>query len=539
MPTDPNDGAGDDQSHNNGGQVRPQFVTPVALEDLLSLHLPGRTPLTVVRRGSGHIVLTGACLRDADVRAGDLFAALPGTKTHGAAFISGAVANGARVILTDEVGLASVPAAPADLTVLVHPEPRAILGYLAARIYGDPSRSLTLIGITGTSGKTTTAYMVEAGLLAAGKSTGLIGTVETRINGRQSPSALTTPEAPQLQALLATMLEQGVEAVVMEVSSHALVLGRVTGSHFSVGAFTNLSQDHLDFHKNFDDYFAAKALLFDEKSPVHAASAVVCVDDDWGQRMAAIAGPRLAAAVSTEPAYVPAQDGQPVWRAKDAVMHENGSQHFIASLPDGTELGISLPIPGKFNEANALLAFAVLHEIGVPADNTIRGLGDVTVPGRLEQVDRGQSFLAVVDYAHKPAALDAVISTLRARSSGRIAVVFGAGGERDEGKRPLMGGVVARLADLVVVTDDNPRGEDPATIRAQVLAGARAHTASTSPEIIDFDDRGNAISYAVQWAQAGDIVLVAGKGHETGQIVDGETLAFDDRLALAAAIDRL
>lgn len=517
-------------------------MKPISVDELLALPLPGMAPLALFRAGIPDAALTGASLREEDVLPGDLFAALPGSKTHGARFIPGAVARGASVILTDDAGLEFLPAEASELTVLVHPDARAVLGYLAAHIYGNPSRSLNLIGITGTSGKTTTSYMVEAALLAAGKSAALIGTVETRINGVQSPSTLTTPEAPQLQALLATMLEQGVDTVVMEVSSHALVLGRVAGSHFAVGAFTNLSQDHLDFHKDFEDYFAAKARLFATDSPVHAVRAVVCVDDEWGRRMAAIAGTRLAAAVSTDPTYVPADAGQAVWRAKDSVVHDDGSQHFSASLPDGRELPVSLPIPGKFNEANALLALAILLEVGLPAEDAIRGLAGVNVPGRLEQVNRGQPFLAVVDYAHKPAALEAVIATLRAHSSGRLAVVFGAGGDRDEGKRPLMGKAAASAANLVVVTDDNPRSENPAGIRAQVLEGTRIPDTAYSKvkaSVIEIGDRSEAITYAVRWAKPGDIVLVAGKGHETGQEIDGVKHPFDDRLVLAAAIDQL
>lgn len=486
--------------------------------------------------------VTGVTLRAQEVRRGDLFAALPGSTTHGARFAGEAVAAGASAILTDPAGraeLAHILPPDASCAVLVHPHPRSVLGGVSARVYGNPSQRLRMIGITGTSGKTTTSYMVEAAMLAAGHSVGLIGTVETRINGVAQPSSLTTPEAPTLQALLATMLERGVDTVVMEVSSHALSLGRVDGVHFAIGAFTNLSQDHLDFHKTMGAYFEAKSLLFAPTAPTHAVRSVICVDDDWGRRMVEVAGSdgrTLPVTVSTGPVRAS-------WHAADSVVAADGTQHAQVSTPDGHRVDLPVSLPGRYNVANALLAVAVATTAGVGTSTAIAAVADVSVPGRLQRIDRGQDFLVVVDYAHKPAAVHAVIDTLRGQAAGRVAVVVGAGGDRDTGKRPLMGEMAARGADLVIVTDDNPRSEVPAAIRAEVVAGARAVSATDRPagaeEISEIGDRAEAITAAIGWAQAGDIVLIAGKGHETGQEIDGVKHPFDDREVAAHALDAL
>ncbi|WP_299557331.1 UDP-N-acetylmuramoyl-L-alanyl-D-glutamate--2,6-diaminopimelate ligase [uncultured Mycolicibacterium sp.] len=473
------------------------------------------------------VQVTGVTLRGQDARPGDLFAALPGARAHGARYTADAAARGAVAVLTDPAGRAE--AAGAGLPVLVHPEPRAVLGELAATVYGHPAQRLRVIGVTGTSGKTTTAYLVEAGLRAAGRTAGLIGTVGVRVAGRDLPSALTTPEAPDLQALLAAMLEQGVDTAVMEVSSHALSLGRVDGMRFAVGGFTNLSRDHLDFHPTMEDYFEAKARLFDPASPTHAERAVICVDDAAGRRMRHRAAAETLVTVSAF-----GQDAD--WRA-EAIDTTGAGQTFTAVDPAGGRHRIRIALPGRFNVANALLAVALLDAVGVTPQQAAAGLRSAGVPGRLQRIDRGQDFLAVVDYAHKPGALRAVLEALREQlaGSGRLAVVFGAGGDRDTGKRAPMGRVAAELADLVVVTDDNPRSEDPAAIRAAIVAGAAA--AGTAARIVEIGDRRAAIAHAVAWARPGDIVLVAGKGHETGQTIAGQTRPFDDRDELAAALE--
>jgi UDP-N-acetylmuramoyl-L-alanyl-D-glutamate--2,6-diaminopimelate ligase len=477
-------------------------------------------------RALPEVQVTGVTLRGQNAQPGDLFAALPGTSSHGGRFAADAVAQGAVAVLTDASGIEHM-GADVRVPVLVHPDPRSVLGELAATVYGHPSDRLRMIGVTGTSGKTTTTYLVEAGLRSAERVAGLIGTVGIRIDGRDQPSALTTPEAPDLQALLAVMVEQGVDTVVMEVSSHALTLGRVDGVHFAVGGFTNLSRDHLDFHPTMEDYFAAKARLFDPQSSTHADISVICIDDDAGRAMTRLAH---------HPMSVSATGRDADWRVEEVRTVGSGSlagaQEFLAVDPAGVHHGLRIGLPGRYNIANCLLAVALLDAVGVSPEQAAPGLRSATVPGRLEPIDRGQGFLALVDYAHKPGALRAVLETLRAQSSGRLAVVFGAGGNRDPGKREPMGRVAAELADLVVVTDDNPRDEEPAAIRAAIMAGAQGGPA----QVVEIGDRREAIDHAVAWAKPGDVVLIAGKGHEAGQTSHGQTRPFDDREELAAAL---
>ena len=516
--------------------LRPTATAGVRLPDLAA-----QVGATLASRGASHadipdipdILVTGVTLRAQDVRPGDLFAALPGSSTHGARYGGEAIDRGAVAVLTDAAGVAELGARVAEVPVLLHPDPRAVLGGLAATVFGQPSEKISVIGITGTSGKTTTAYMVESALRAAGRSTGLIGTIGVRIDGADIPSALTTPEAPALQAMLAAMAERGVDTVVMEVSSHALALGRVDGTVFAVAGFTNLSRDHLDFHPSMEDYFEAKALLFDPGSPLRARRAVVCVDDDAGRAMADRFGDAITVSVTDQPG------GRAHWRAVDVVARGGPGGHgppargseFTAVDPAGAHHRVGIRLSGRYNVANCLLALAVLDAVGVSPERAAPGLLQTQVPGRMEDVDVGQDFLALVDYAHKPGALRAVLATL-ARPGRRLAVVFGAGGERDPGKRRPMGQVAAELADLVVVTDDNPRSEQPAEIRREIVAGASTGAA----EVVVIADRRAAIRYAVAWAGPGDVVLIAGQGHETGQTAGGITRPFDDRVELAEAL---
>ncbi|MEV6280556.1 UDP-N-acetylmuramoyl-L-alanyl-D-glutamate--2,6-diaminopimelate ligase [Nocardia sp. NPDC051832] len=535
-------------------QSSPPVLRPaVALSTPLStvLDLTGAQLVGVDRP---ELVVTGIEQRSNAVCPGDLFAGLPGAQAHGARFAQDAVRCGAVAVFTDAAGAELIGAI--DVPVLVREQPRAVLGELSAALYGDPSQRLRVIGITGTSGKTTTSYLVEAGLAAAGLSTALIGTIETRIGGQRVPSALTTPEAPQLHAMFALMVEQGVDAVVMEVSSHALALGRVDGVRFAVGAFTNLSQDHLDFHADFEDYFNAKRRLFAPDSPVAAETSVICVDDEWGQKLAAEL--EVPITVSTWGIQMASAD----WGLAGAVETGGGEQEFVAAHRGG-HIPVQLRLPGRYNVANGLLAIAVCAAAGVDPAAAAAALSKVDVPGRMQRVEAGQEFLAVVDYAHKPAAVESVIATLRghleaaaahgprpeaaaafgddsprtfAGPAGRLAVVLGAGGDRDAGKRPLMGEAAARGADLLIVTDDNPRTEDPAAIRAAVLAGTQRIPAAERGEVREIGDRAAAIAAAVDWARAGDVVLVAGKGHEVGQEINGHKQPFDDREVLAEAV---
>nr|WP_246868790.1 UDP-N-acetylmuramoyl-L-alanyl-D-glutamate--2,6-diaminopimelate ligase [Saccharopolyspora sp. ASAGF58] len=503
---------------------RPAHVEPVEIEklaDVIGAH---------VLRAPGHSAaaapVTGATLRAQHVRPGDLFAALPGIRVHGADFAQHALDSGAVAVLTDQAGIdrAALIEHPAvregRVSLLVHDDPRGVLGAASALIYGDPSSRLKVLGVTGTSGKTTTTYLLESALQAAGFGTGLVGTVETRIAGDRLDSAFTTPEAPDLQALLAVMVEHRVTYVPMEVSSHALAMGRVSGTKFAVGAFTNLSQDHLDFHRGLEDYFQAKALLFDGR----AEHEVVCIDTEWGERLVK---PHTIT-VSTA--------GDATWSATDVRAYPTGEQTFTAHGPGDLELHVRLRLPGPFNVANALLAIGVLHAAGVPTWAIERGLAEVDVPGRMERVALGQEFTAVVDYSHKPGAVAAVLDAARAQVDGKVIVVLGCGGDRDVAKRPLMGEAAARRAELLIVTDDNPRSEDPAGIRAAMLAGAQEVPADQRGEVIEIGDRRAAIAAAVERAEPGDIVVVAGKGHETGQEVAGVVHPFSDREELAAAL---
>ncbi|MGB3440243.1 MAG: UDP-N-acetylmuramoyl-L-alanyl-D-glutamate--2,6-diaminopimelate ligase, partial [Actinophytocola sp.] len=407
-----------------------------------------------------------------------------------------------------------------DVPVVVHDDPRQVLGSVAAWIYGEPSLRLAVLGVTGTSGKTTTTYMIDAGLRAAGMRTGLVGTVETRIGGERLASAFTTPEAPDLQALFAVMVERGVTHVPMEVSSHALALGRASGTRFTVGAFTNLSRDHLDFHADMEDYFQAKALLFDGRSTTE----VVCVDGEWGKRLV------------TPHTVTVATQGAGDWTATGLTTSYAGEQTFTVHGPDGLALPVTLPMPGKFNVANALLAAACLHAAGVAPTDIAAGLGAVEVPGRMERVALGQDFTAVVDYAHKPAAVAQALDAMRARTDGRVIVVLGCGGDRDVEKRPMMGEAAARRSELLIVTDDNPRTEVPAEIRAAMLAGAEGVPPGERGEVRDVGDRRAAIVEAVNRARPGDVVVIAGKGHETGQEINGVVHPFSDHDELRAAI---
>jgi UDP-N-acetylmuramoyl-L-alanyl-D-glutamate--2,6-diaminopimelate ligase len=502
---------------------RPSHIEPVPLTELAEL-----AGARIVS-SKPDVTVTGSTLRAQHVRAGDLFAALPGTRAHGADFAADALAAGAVAVLTDPEG-ARRPALH-GVPLVVHDEPRAILGAVASRIYGEPSKHVAVLGVTGTSGKTTTTAMVAAGLAAAGRRAGLIGTVGTRIGEERVASALTTPEAPELQALLAVMRERGVTHVAMEVSSHALVLGRVNGVRFEVGAFTNLSQDHLDFHPDMEDYFAAKSRLFDGR----ARTEVVCTDSEWGRRLVR-PGTVAVSTLHTSP-------GLRGWAAVDVSARADGGQSFTALGPDRLRIDVPVRLPGTFNVANALLAVAILHEVGVSPAAIAEGIGGVDVPGRMERVDLGQDFAAVVDYSHKPAAvalaLDAVRAQLaRAGRGGQVLTVLGCGGDRDARKRPLMGEAAARRCALLVVTDDNPRSEDPGAIRAAMLAGALAVPEEQRGEVVEIGDRRAAINHAVAAAHPGDVVVVAGKGHETGQEVAGVVHPFSDRDELAAAIRR-
>ncbi|MGN6576641.1 MAG: UDP-N-acetylmuramoyl-L-alanyl-D-glutamate--2,6-diaminopimelate ligase [Nocardioides sp.] len=475
--------------------------------------------LLELRADDSGAVVTGLTLSSQRVRPGDLYAAPAGSSAHGASYAADAVAAGAVAVLTDPAG--AELCAGLDVPVLVVDKPRTVLGMLSARVYGEPAAKLRLVAVTGTQGKTTTTRLAEAALTAAGVNAAVVGTVGTRVNGQDVKTSLTTPEAPDLHALFAVMAERDVAACAMEVSSHALVMGRVDGVVFDVACFTNLGRDHLDFHADVEDYFAAKASLF---TPQRARLGLVNVDDEYGRRLVAEA----SIPVRTFSSAGSTAD----WQATDVVVRPEGSS-FVVHTPGGDAFTAQVPLTGDYNVSNALCAIAALGEAGFDPRVVARGMAaSGGVPGRLERVDAGQDFLAVVDYAHKPDAVTAALTALRPQATGRLIVVIGAGGDRDPGKRPLMGEIAARLADVVVVTDDNPRTEDPAAIRAAVLDGAGQVPAPERAEVCEVGDRREAIRTAVGLAGKGGVVVVAGKGHETGQEVAGTVHPFDDREVL-------
>jgi UDP-N-acetylmuramoyl-L-alanyl-D-glutamate--2,6-diaminopimelate ligase len=503
--------------------IRPAHAQPRPLSDL--------GPLLGIRLASvaNHLspndlgCLSGVTLDSRQVRPGDLYVALPGAKVHGAEFCADAVAAGAVAVLTDPDGRARAVASGVPVFVLA--DPRARLGEVACWAYGNPSRRLRLIGVTGTSGKTTTTYLLESGLRAAGHLTGLIGGVETRIGADRLASSLTTPEAPDLQALFAAMAERGVTAAAMEVSSHSLELGRVAGTSFDVAVFTNLSQDHLDFHAGMEEYFRAKASLF--APPVVG---VINIDDKYGRRLAASA----PVPVTT---FSASGRREADWRAVDVRSGADGSTFRVIG-PGGVEADVSVGLAGGFNVANALGATVALVEAGIGLEDAVAGMAACQgVPGRLERVHApGLGVTAFVDYSHKPGAVEAVLRALRPVTQQNLIIVLGCGGDRDRGKRPMMGAAAARLADVAILTSDNPRSEDPLAILAAMLDGVLSVPRDERARVIMEPDRAAAIWRAVSLASAGDVIVVAGKGHETGQYVAGAVLPFDDRQVTALAL---
>ncbi len=506
-------------------------MLPVQLR-LLAADLVGKAGRPDVVVDDANTSITGITASSDLVRPGDLFAALPGARAHGASFVRAAIDAGAAAVLTDAEGFGMLPADTPAVLVSAY-DLRERLGDLSSRIYGNPSAHLGLLGVTGTSGKTTTAYLMRAGLRAAGRVPGVIGTVATMIGDEEVQTGFTTPEAPELQALLAVMRERGVTDVAMEVSSHALALGRVHGTSFQSAGFTNLSEDHLDLHGSMEEYFAAKASLFLNQR--YTERAVVVVDDERGKLLADMLGSDVVTVATDE-------DERGDWRALDVRQAADGTTTFRVEGPTRgdrppLQLKMGCAIPGRYNVANALLALALLDEDDVDRHVAAPAISTATVPGRMERVDAGQPFLAVVDYSHKPAAVDGALRALRPLTRGRLIIVLGCGGDRDRGKRPHMGEIAARGADLLIVTDDNPRSENPAVIRRAMLDGALGVAPGERGEVVEVGGRADAIAAAVDAAREGDTVLVAGKGHESGQEIAGVVHAFDDRLVLRAAIE--
>ena len=428
-------------------------------------------------------------------------------------FVTEAAANGAAALCVEERQDTTLPQ-------LIVPDTRAALPGLAATVHHHPSRRLRVVGVTGTNGKTTVAYLLESIATAAGLRTAMVGTIGARIAGRDVPIGRTTPEAPDLQRLLAEMVEQKVDLAAVEVSSHALALHRVDQVVFAVSAFTNLTQDHLDFHRDMDDYFAAKASLFQGG---RSERAVIWIDDPYGSRLASeISIPVTRVGMGSEADI----------RAAAIEVAPTGSRFELIAV-DGSRL-IELPLGGAFNIENALVAAACAHALGINLDDIEMGLRNVAqIPGRFEKIDAGQPFAVIVDYAHTPEGIKAVVTAARSVSRGRLIVVVGAGGDRDRLKRPLMGRAAAQ-ADFAIITSDNPRSEDPLSIIAEVVAGAGS---GVTPQIVP--DRRLAIRTAMRMAAADDVVLILGKGHEQGQEISGRVEPFDDRVVAGEELTNL
>ncbi|WP_404285730.1 UDP-N-acetylmuramoyl-L-alanyl-D-glutamate--2,6-diaminopimelate ligase [Glutamicibacter arilaitensis] len=474
--------------------------------------------------------VTGVSLNPQIVQPGDVFLAISGAKRHGAEFLAAALEHGAVALITDQAGLGFLPAR-LSIPVAVVKSVRQIAARAASSVYGTDMRCPQLLAVTGTNGKTTTTFMIRAITEALGKHSGLVGTIEMSARGQIIPSVLTTPEATQLHGVLARMQEQEVSTVAMEVSSHSLSYGRVDGLRFAVSGYTNLTQDHLDLHGSMEDYFQTKAELFDAQ---RSERAVVMVDDQYGQRLAE------QALIPTESLSLDASNETADWRVCDLEQSALGHKFAIVHR-DGRTLRARTGLPGLFNVANAALATLMVLSSGVDFDALQQVLEEyeplsVSVPGRMQVIS--ESPVAVVDFAHNSDALAKALESVRTGEQGRRIIVFGATGERDKTKRPDMGAVAARHADIVIVTDDDPHGEDPAPIRDQVAAGARAviEAERGQVQLYNIAPRAKAVEFAVSLAGAQDAILVAGRGHEVSQDVAGIDLALDDRVELANAL---
>jgi UDP-N-acetylmuramoyl-L-alanyl-D-glutamate--2,6-diaminopimelate ligase len=454
--------------------------------------------------GDGSVEVADLAYDSRKAGPGTLFFCVAGEKVDGHDFAAQVVEAGAAALVVErELGVGVPEVVVADA--------RAAMATLAAKFWGDPTAELRVVGVTGTNGKTTTAFLVREILEGAGVSCGLLGTVKQVVGGVEEEVERTTPEAIELQAIFRRMLAEGDRACAMEVSSHALSLHRADAIHFEVALFTNLTQDHLDFHADMEDYFAAKRKLF-EAGP---GTAIVNVDDPYGRRLAE----------ELDCVTFSAEGAEADYGARDVSFDSSGAE-FTVGLPSGREIAVRTGLPGHFNVANALGAFAAAEALGVEPETAAAGLARAArVPGRFEPIDEGQEFAVLVDYAHTPDSVENALRAARRLTSGRLISVFGAGGDRDRDKRPKMGRAGAELSDLVVITSDNPRSEDPDSIVAEVAAGA-----STAQELEVEPDRRAAIALALSRAAPGDTVVIAGKGHEQGQeFAGGRKIPFDDR----------
>ncbi len=474
--------------------------------------------MTVIPQGTATgdtaVDVTGIAYDSRHVEAGNLFCAIPGFRTDGHLYCQEAASRGAGAFLVERA-----EAIPEGKTGVVVPNARQAMALIADKFYGSPSARLAMIGVTGTNGKTTTTHIVRALLEANDIPTGLTGTLYTLMGQDTYKVSRTTPESPDLQSILRHMVDRGMRAAVMEVSSHALVLSRVDQVQYDVGVFTNLTQDHLDFHKDFESYFQAKSLLFrhlgaSAKSGPKAA--IINIDDDYGKRL-----------VEMSPVPVVTyglKEGADIWGSMVTV-GSRGVQ-FLVSFPGGERQAVEFNMTGRFNVLNALAAMGVGYVYGLSPRQMAEALARYPgVPGRFERIDEGQPFTVIVDYAHTPDGMENVLKTAKEFTVGSIGVLFGAGGDRDRGKRALMGEAAGRFANWVMLTADNPRSEDPMDIIRQIAEGLEPTGTPYDVEL----DRERAIRLALQKAQPGDVIFILGKGHETYQIYRDGTIHFDDR----------
>ncbi|MCK8827136.1 UDP-N-acetylmuramoyl-L-alanyl-D-glutamate--2,6-diaminopimelate ligase [Natroniella acetigena] len=450
------------------------------------------------------------------VKAGYLFVAISGFKQDGHNFIKEAITNGAKAVVVEKEIDLDLDLSQQDVAVINVDDSRKALAYLSAKFYDYPSKKMTVIGVTGTNGKTTTTYLIEEILRNLGFDTGLIGTIKNKISSQEKKSKRTTPEALDLQRMLAEMVKEDVTHVVMEVSSHALELDRVLEIDFDRQIFTNLSQDHLDFHQNFEQYLAAKLKLF--KFSDHPA--IINFDDQRGEQVVKVAkGEVIGYGIDAQEAEI---------KAEKIRIDQKGVSYLLQV--DEKELLINLNLTGRFNVYNSLAAIGTVHSLGVELQEVKQGIEEIEgVPGRFQLIDEGQSFGVIVDYAHAPAGMENVLKTADEITEGRKIIVFGCGGDRDRKKRPIMGKIGVELADFAIVTSDNPRSEDPLKIIEEIEVGIKEDGNVEGEDYIIIEDRAAAIQRGIELAQENDLVIIVGKGHETYQEIKGEILEFDDR----------
>ena len=482
----------------------------------------------------------GVSVDSGDTSPGELFVGLPGFTAHGARFAAEAVASGAVAVLTDSDGAQIVHELAPGTPALVHDDPRTVVGPLSAEVYHHPARGLISTAVTGTNGKTTTSYFLDAILSAHVGGCMVAGTVELRVGERSVESPRTTVEAPVLQRMMALAVEDKVGAASLEASSHAIVLHRLDGIVVDVAGFTNLQRDHLDFHKTMEGYLEAKAQLF---TPEHARRGVVCVDDEWGARLAdRIAGAGLIPVdrVRAYPIEGDPARGTDWWVSDAAVSMTDAATTFTLHGPDAERIEASCPLPGLVNVQNAALALVMALRAGVPAATAVTALAEAhNIPGRMQRISRrdGVRGTCIVDFAHTPDAMELALKAVRQITPGRLIVVFGSDGDRDRGKRPMLGAIAARLADVLVVTDENPRSEDPQTIRDAVLAGVR----SVRPDMRDVEEittwRGDAVRRGVELCGPQDTVIVTGKGHEPFLEIADEFIRYNDAPVMREAVE--